>query len=385
VNADLAKIIMTTTLLTAENNTKKHEMLEATWRRYIQEGTWQPGDRLPTFTEIADQYDVSRTTIDRVCRSLEQDGLIVRRQGSGTYVAPPQPPVKQGLIGFRGYGFQEKPRSSYWAHLQEGIEEVAKREHKAVVLLDYESPAGWDKVDGVLLADATPANAERLSRNLPDDMPRVTLLSATGDQPCVIVDEAHGGQTATQHLLSLGHRRIACIMNESHPSIRRRLQGYREALWVEGVEPQANWVRAYNTENSDSFDFAERGAEVMRQWLQEDWHQLECTALLVQNDLLAAGVLRVCQEAGIDIPGQLSIVGHDNLEICAYLTPALTSMEMPLHAIGVTAMEMLLHQIESGRRTPATTMLPVPLRIRESTASPAATVRSRSTAEVMRV
>ncbi len=153
---------MTTATIERIDGAQKHRILEAQWRHRIQQGDWQPGCRLPTLAELCEMHDVSRSTVDRVCRTLEQDGLIIRRQGSGTYVAPNRPKLTNGLLGFSGFGFQQKPRSSYWTRLQEGIEEVAAREDKAVLLLDHKSLTGWDKVDGVVLTGSTPGEISHL-------------------------------------------------------------------------------------------------------------------------------------------------------------------------------------------------------------------------------
>lgn len=367
----IQQITMATLLDERTGTSKKHEVLELSWRRRIEAGEWGPGYRLPPLTTLCDLHDVSRSTVDRVCRSLEQDGLIVRRQGSGTYVAPNRPRLTNGLLGFSGFGFQQKPRPSYWSRLQEGIEEVAASKDKAVLLLDHASLTGWDKVDGVLLTGSTPAQISQLLQKLPAGLPRVILLTLVDGEPCVTADDAQSGRIATHHLLSLGHRRIAYMMDEGEAIAKRRIFGYREALEQFGIEALSNWraplLPPDASRRGSAFDFVEHGYETMRRWLKNGWYESGCTGLLVQNDLLAAGVLQACHEEKLSVPQELSVIGFDNLEVCRYLTPQLTSVEVPLHEVGAAAAELLLRQIETGSRAASTVMLPVQLRQRKST------------------
>jgi DNA-binding LacI/PurR family transcriptional regulator len=272
------------------------------------------------------------------------------------------------MVGFTGYGFERRPRLRYWTLLQEGIEEVAAREGKGVVLLDQKSATGWDRIDGILFSDVTEENVRQSLNFATSELPRVSLLFSIPGCDCVISDEYEGGRVATRHLLELGHRRIAYLSSPESPLVRRRLAGYRDALQQAGITSDPRWERLYGEPGRVFPNFIERSTEVMRAWLADDWQSLGCTAILATNDQVAAGILIAFNEAGVEVPGQVSIVGYDNSEICDYLTPRLTSVHVPLHRVGSIGMEKLLQQIGSeSQRSPVTTMLLVELIKRSST------------------
>jgi DNA-binding LacI/PurR family transcriptional regulator len=341
----------------------KYAQLEARLREQIARGALKPGDRLPSLAEMRDEYDLSRTTVERVHVRLEQEGLIRREQGRGTFVSAPPPRAPTGLIGFCASGLHTQPRTHYWTHLLEGVQEVAEREQKNIVLLHREKDQGWDKVDAALIADTY---EETWRARVPARMPHVSLLYPARSTACVLADDYQGGEIATEYLLRLGHRRIACLEFLHNPLSKRRLAGYRDALQTAGIEPQAEWVRPLTMQDDDVFEV--RGEEAMHEWLQCNWGETSCTAMLVQNDHFAQGAMRALQKAGLRVPEDVSVIGFDGTETGERMTPRLTSVAVPLREIGATGMELLLRQIATGQKTKSTTLLPAHLQIRDSTA-----------------
>lgn len=339
----------------------KCEKLAHDLRDQIARGELKPGDRLPSLVEMRSEHALSRTTVDRVHRLLEQDGLIVREQGRGTFVAQTHSPsTMTGLIGFCGWGFRETPRTPYWTHLLDGIQEMAVRENKGILLLDYDSEFGWDKVDGVLTSDV-PRNEQIVG------LPHVELMYARTDTASVIADDYHGAQIATEYLMGLGHRRIGCLIKVDSALGKRRVSGYRDALQSAGIDPDPAWVRPFGQVGYPDPEFRERSRRIMQSWLAGEWRASGITALLAQNDLAAMGIMDALQEAGINVPGEVSVVGFDSTEICDLVSPRLTSVQVPLREIGAMGMEILLRQIQTGRSTNSVTMLPTQLQVREST------------------
>jgi DNA-binding LacI/PurR family transcriptional regulator len=345
----------------------KYQKFAEGLRAQIRSGALKPGDRLPSLAEMNERHNLSRTTVERVHRMLESDGLVVREQGRGTFVARP---VKRtnGLIGFSGYAFETMPRQPYWARILEGLHQAAARQGQGVVLLDHQTFAGWNRVDGIVFSDPEWAIRERVAA-LPPDMARVQILFESPVHASVVPNDYQGGLLATEHLLALGHTRIATLMDKFAFPTNRRFAGYRDALAAAGLAKDERWSRNYHEPNNGEPDFVARGRSVMRRWLDEDWRELGCTAILVQNDMVAAGVMEVLQEADIAVPQQISVVGFDNLDLCDYVSPRLTSVAVPLCEIAATAMDLLLRDIEAGpgERMAATTVLPVRLQHREST------------------
>ncbi|HEY4067101.1 MAG TPA: LacI family DNA-binding transcriptional regulator [Burkholderiaceae bacterium] len=175
------------------------------------------------------------------------------------------------------------------------------------------------------------------------------------------VDHAAGGELATAHLLSLGHRRVACIGGPAalRPS-QQREAGWRRALARAGIKP-----RARELERGD-FD-APSGARALTRLLQS---ATPPTAVFVCNDLMAIGALHAAHEAGVRVPQALSIIGFDDIELAAYTMPPLTTIAQPKQAIGTGAAEMLLERLGAGRCEPKRLILQPELRLRGSCAPP---------------
>ncbi|MGQ5523050.1 LacI family DNA-binding transcriptional regulator [Chitinimonas sp. PSY-7] len=175
----------------------------------------------------------------------------------------------------------------------------------------------------------------------------------------VEVNHVQGGYLATQHLLSLGHRNIACIGGpaELSPS-DQRIAGWRLAMGEAGLTPpiDALWRG----------DFTSRGGyEAMSALLMQPQRP---SAVFACNDLMAIGAMCAAYELGIRVPDQLSIIGFDGIELTSFSSPPLTTVVQPKEGIGATAVAMLLERIQGRRAELRCVMLQPELRVRSSTA-----------------
>lgn len=354
-------IMPATTAITSKR--PKYVQVAQHLRHQIERGELRPGDRLPSITEMCNQHGVSRPVVERIHSVLEQDGLVVRKPNRGIFVASARPSKRTNVIGITGWGVQQQPSTWYWTSLVEGIQEVANRAGQHIMLLDPQLSRVNELVDGVLLTDLP---AEEQSRRLPADFPCVSILHPVRGRASVLADDYCAGQLATEHLLELGHRRIACIDIPEHIS-RRRLAAYRDTLESAGIIPDMRWVRPFGVLDAPTPNFEERGQAIMAQWLRDDWQELGCTAILAQNDLVAKGVMKALQAEGIHVPRSVSVIGFDSSEFCEHLSPRLTSVAIPLREMGALGMELLLRQIEGEPVLAANTALPPRLDVREST------------------
>ncbi|MCY9782778.1 LacI family DNA-binding transcriptional regulator [Nocardiopsis sp. EMB25] len=181
--------------------------------------------------------------------------------------------------------------------------------------------------------------------------------------PVVRVDQEGGAYAATRHLLDLGHRTV------------HHIAGKRD--WLEGEARVEGWRRA----------LAEAGAPVPApahgDWSPRSGYELglrlagerargaEVTAAFVANDQMSIGVLRAFHENGIEVPGDVSVVGFDDIPETEYLTPALTTVRQDFTQLGRSAVELLLAALAdggTGDAAPARAVVPARLRVRESTA-----------------
>ena len=181
------------------------------------------------------------------------------------------------------------------------------------------------------------------------------------EQPGDLVETAHmqGGQLATQHLLALGHRRIACIHGPAglRPS-EQRIAGWRSALAGAGCDhgDALLW---------DGHFTSQGGYDAMHALLRS---AVPPSAVFVCNDLMAMGALCAAHERGLRVPEALSLVGFDDIELAAFTSPPLTTVAQPKQRIGAQAVDMLLERIDGKRQAARQVMLQPELRVRASTA-----------------
>ena len=197
------------------------------------------------------------------------------------------------------------------------------------------------RVDGILVASSriTAKYRRRLDHIR---VPTVFINSQAESQDkwlhWVAVDDRAGAQLAVEYLLQLGHRSIGFLGVNCRPrSNQQRLEGYQDALAVAGMPVQREWaVIAPGNKASDEEDIAAGQA------------QLPCllaagiTAVFCYNDMVAIGVLLACKERGIVVPGELSVVGFDDIRMASYVSPALTTVQQPKVELGHLATEVML-------------------------------------------
>lgn len=333
------------------SSTPKYQQLSQMLRRQVKTGRLKPGDRLPSFAEMRDQYGVSQTTIERVFNSLEQDGLIIREHGRGTFVAEKRETPSTGIIAIAGIERDEWQHSLYWTHMMEGISAAASRAKMQTLLLDPGIEfTDWNTVDGVLIC----GQIEGLTSPIDEHIPQISLLCENPNSRSVVTDDYGAIRQVVEHLLKLGHRRIAYLICVD-PFSRRRVSAYQDALRAAGIEPNSDWVRKLTWPFDEQTMFVGQGRDRIREWLDDNWKELGCTALIALNDHIAIGAIESFQEAGYRVPQDVSVVGFDDTEIATYFSPRLTTVEVPLRQLGATGIELLVRLI-NGEDIPKETV-----------------------------
>ena len=196
------------------------------------------------------------------------------------------------------------------------------------------------------------------------DIPVVLLNCYTTDHafPAVVPSEIAGGQRATRHLIEHGHRRIASITGELWmEAAQDRLKGYRRALATADIPFDPELVVEGDWSASAGYQATRRLLELKER----------PTAIYCHNDRSAIGCYEALKEAGLSIPGDISVVGYDDEEISRHLHPQLTTSVLPHRAMGHWAIEQLeMAPQKDGSRYPIT-KLECSLVERASVASPA--------------
>jgi LacI family transcriptional regulator len=226
------------------------------------------------------------------------------------------------------------------------------------------------QVDGMVLIGASvPDSIVEQFTEAHEDVP---IIAIERDYPAgtvtrLLVDSEHGGFLATTHLLRQGYRRIAFIAGpESGPGgtsygrIQRR-RGYERALAEAGLSIRESYIVRGN------FRF-EGGQEAMIRLLDLPDPP---DAVFASNDLMALGAIRVARDRGISVPGQLGVVGYDDIPAASVITPSLTTLAMPKTELGRAAGELVLDQMRrAGRHAHSRQMFGAQLIVRESSAGP---------------
>lgn len=179
----------------------------------------------------------------------------------------------------------------------------------------------------------------------------------------IVINDVQGGRLATQHLIDLGHRRIGYIgdipMAGFHFTAGEdRFEGYRRALVAAGIEVRPD----HHLDGRFGRDVAE--ALATRMLSQPD----RPTAIFASNDTQAMGVLQAARNLGLDVPGDLSVVGYDDIEMADFL--GLTTVRQLLFESGRRSVEALLRKLENPEQAPVCDTLPIELIVRRTTAPP---------------
>ena len=200
------------------------------------------------------------------------------------------------------------------------------------------------------------------------DLPVITMCADfRSTQPklaSVSMDNESGGRLATEHLLQLGHRDIALIEGpKTSPEAAARRRGWRNALHSHGLEAE----RAFEGDWSSASGHA-AGVQMLAEGLP--------TAVFSANDQMALGLLNALAEAGVSVPGDVSVAGFDDVPDAAYYVPALTTVRQEFPAMAAKCLDELDRMLHGG--SGHNVRIRPHLVVRASTSAPAAAPRSRA-------
>lgn len=299
------------------------------------------------------RYGISTATADRVMQVVERLGY------ESSLVASSMRSRRTGVIGILVADFE--PFST------EILKGVGTELHESGFdLLAYSGAqgAGWERrslsrLSGTLIDAAILVTPTVVDVNV--DIPVVAIdpHSGPGHIPTVEGDSLGGAVIGTRHLIELGHRRIAFVSGRSDlRSSTLREAGYRHALAEAGIPFDPELVRVGSYEQQAARDSA-------RSLLSGAGRP---TAVFAANDLSAIGIMDVAREVGLEVPGDLSVIGFDDIPEATRTSPPLTTVRQPIQALGRTAASMLLTLMGGHALDQTHVKLPTRLVARASTA-----------------
>lgn len=212
------------------------------------------------------------------------------------------------------------------------------------------------RVAGVIMLHATESRTQALIHSA---IPTVFIdrVSQGGKATFVKSDNVDGSRQATEHLLALGHKRIALVTGQTTDlSGLERLLGYQQALAQAGITPDSGMVRQSGWNVGEAYESA-------RKLLAE---RRDFTAIVAGSDFMAIGILRALTEQGLRVPEDVSLTGFDDVDFCQYTSPQLTTVRQEREAMGRGAVQRLIAMTEGeGEISPL--VLPTQLVVRKST------------------
>lgn len=201
------------------------------------------------------------------------------------------------------------------------------------------------RVDAVL-ALSTYDDAAEAIRLLDTPVPLVTVaVPGAGDRPAVGVDQHAGARLATAHLLALGHRTVHHVTGPAgSQETRSRIAGWRDELAAAGARVPAPLAGDWS---------ASSGHAAGRQVAARIRAGEEVTAVFSGNDQMALGLLAALREEGLSVPGEVSVVGFDDLPEAPYLSPPLTTVRQDFAELGRRGVQLVLSRLAGEDRVPA--------------------------------
>jgi DNA-binding LacI/PurR family transcriptional regulator len=310
----------------------------------------EPGMKLPPVREIEKESGVSRFTVTRAMDLLEEAGYLVRRSTVGVYSSRPE--YRNVLESTTTRRILIMAPDIFAVPFVEALQEVLTERGYLSRLRHYdlrEPPEKWlprVRFEGMIFVGSCPPEvADILRKNkIPFVCQGMRYAREEVDNTCG--DERLAGALAAKHLIELGHKKIAVMYNEPHsPDGNERVRGFVNQARLMDVEARVIDCNAPMGSND---------RETARQKMEEELVRgpLDFTGLFAITDYGAMAVLNVCYEHGIRVPGQLSVVGCDDIPDAPYLCPALTTLGYN-HRDRAHGLIDILEQRFSGDESPA--------------------------------
>lgn len=328
----------------------------------ISDGSLQAGDQLPTEKELSELFSVSRITSKRAFVELENEGLISRQRGKGSFVKEREMPAgsEKKLIAL----FLPFEASNELTDYAKGIvQELSKSDYQLTINLvkNLSVDRLRDYAGIILYPENTNQSIDLLFQCQFERIPLVLLdKHVEGFEVATVVSENHvGSYDLTKHLIEIGCQEIIFVGQESLgevSSVRDRYLGYLQAVTEAKMSSRHlifDKTQALQAELDSLLNLLEDSKKGKK-------------GLVVENDWLAIQILQFVQQNNYQVPDDLAIVGFDNIQAASLLSPGLTTAGQNFLQIGQEAARMLVQMITSGQLKIESKKIPVNLYYRSS-------------------
>lgn len=358
---------------------QRYQTIREQLRRDIEAKHYPPGERLPSDSELAAHFSVSRLTVIRSLRELEAEALVKRKAGSGTFVRGVTEANLATAAQVFGLLMPDLGDGEVFEPVARGIARAGESLHHRL-LWGNAPAAGHDKerqaeelcrylisrkVAGVFFApvEHTP-NQDEVNRRIADALTAAQIPIVLVDR-CICrypnrsrydlvgIDNRHAGYRMTRHLVDLGCRRIVFASRPGAAStVEARRSGYRDALWGSDLEPQEPLYLELDCDRSG----------MLKSFLKS----AQPDGFVCANDLIAATLMHDLLKLGVRIPDQIRMVGINDVKYAGFLPVPLTTLHQPCQSLGAEAMAVMLDRLQRPTTPRRDVLLDCELIVRQS-------------------
>ena len=318
-----------------------------TWlREQIEQGVFKPGDRIPTEAELGQVVGLARATIRQAIQNLVNMGLLIRKRRLGTFVLEKVAAQNtQTIIGL----LIPDIRRGYAPVLARGVQDEAAKNNHSLILCDTDDlyvKADFhadrmigNSVSGVIFVPTAVSDGQ--NQSIIDKFQRnkipVVLVDRSlpnVDIDCVTTDNIQGAYDLTEYLIKRGHKRIGITLSTLINTEHDRLEGYKKALRNHGIPIDEKLILTHSGPFNEG-----RYLKFVRTLLKPE---KKVTAVFAGHDSIALLFYSQAEKMGISIPGDISIVGYDDLD---FPLISLTTIHQPIYEMGQESLKLIMMRL----------------------------------------
>ena len=309
-----------------------------------------------TIKDIAEEADVSVTTVSRVLNDKPDVSPNTRKNVL----------EKINELGYkpnsiaRGLALQKTNTlgliipdisNPFFPDIARGVEDMANEKDYSVIFCNTDNEQKKEKeaidlmkekqVDGILLSLSTTNEKELKNlRKLEYPIVQIDRKIPNINYPSITIDNVKSAYTATKYLIKNGHKKIAHITGDLETITgSQRLKGFKKAIFEKNLNLNKSYIK--------NGDYSKKsGYQNMLALLKSNNPP---TAVFIANDLMAVGAYQAVFELNLSIPKDISIIGHDDIDVTKLVNPTLTTMSQPKYQLGNEAVQLLINEIESNK------------------------------------
>ena len=327
----------------------KHEQLQFEIKKMIKDQSLKPGDRLPSEHEFQEKFEVSRHTVRTALSRLENQGIIYKEQGSGSFVSDVSKNGRNKEIGVITTYISDY----IFPTIIRGIEKELTDQGYSMILTSTNNEIEMEKraiemmvnrnVDGLIIEPTKSAYYYPnigLYLHLKEMGIPIMMINARYEEievPMVVMDDFQASYCVTKHLIDNGHTKIGGIFKVDDRQGKERLRGYIQACYEYGVEYVSDQVLIYETATL---------LKVLQDQATPIVKNKKVTGFVCYNDKVAIELLNIIWQQGYSVPEDFSIVSHDNSSLSGMTKVHLTGIDHPKSELGKVAAQNLLEYVE---------------------------------------